>query len=138
MFPDADCVVRSNGGMVIMQSEQLAFGEQALRVILSPVAETTLQSYFDYHSTSDLVPLTTLFRTEDDRGWLEGGESADGRAGWFAFSSAGASPLWVAFFRASNPFIGGSLSATDARVQNSHGQGWSLSTDAPEGLVECS
>ena len=135
-FPDADCIVHNDGTMTVMRSEQHAFDNEDPWVLLSPIANTTLGSYFDYNSTSDLVPLTTLFRAEKEDHWLEGGESSDGRAGWFAFSSGDVLPAWIAFFRASNPFIACSLSPGRITVKNNHGQHWSLSTERPERLAE--
>ena len=135
-FPDADCIVHTDGTMTIMRSEQHVFDNEEPWVLLSPIAKTTLRSYFDYNSISDLVPLTTLFRAEEEDCWLEGGESEDGRAGWFAFSSGDAFPAWIAFFRESNPFIGGALSPGTIAVQNNHDQHWSLSTETPETIEE--
>ena len=133
-FPDADCVVRRDGTMVIMSSEQVTFDSSAPCVVLDVVAASTLASYFTYNDESSLAPLTTLFRVGDTGGWFEGGESADGRAGWFSYGEDAGEPLWVAYFRSSNPFVSGSLSDNELTVENNHGQSWSASIAAPERL----
>jgi len=138
VFPYADSILWASGKLTLMNSEQVAY-DNGLQphdyvVYIDPVADSSLESFFSYNTVENLVPLTALFSLASGGLWLKGGESSDGRAGWFALGVTGASPDWVAFFRASNPFVKGSLTASAFTVENNHGQAWSAPVRAPQEL----